>query len=124
MSTKAYLLPLDPKKNSTASVQDVNPPELWKRVPNGSKPSKVGQTHVFYDTPKEGVTALVSLGEGFDAKKADAKREVVRKAVGNAVKELKALDGLKEVHVDGSQDPQAAGETSSLSYPNSRTMSF
>ncbi|EEB97394.1 hypothetical protein MPER_03297, partial [Moniliophthora perniciosa FA553] len=57
--------------------------------------SKVGTTRVFFNESK--ITALSSLGEKFDSKKGDDKREIIRKSVGRGVKALKALDGLKGV---------------------------
>lgn len=107
MSTKAYILPLNAQSNP-APVAGINASELLGRVPHGSKPHKVGQTHVFFETTN--VTAITSLGEKFDAQDGNAKREILRKAVGNAVKELRAFDGLEEVHVDASTDPHAAGK--------------
>jgi aminopeptidase len=55
----------------------------------------------------------VSLGEGFDGKTGDARRELVRKAVGSGVKQAKELgDGAKDIIVDASTDAHAAGQQS------------
>ena len=113
-STSVFILPIDPKSQvSTRAVSDIDPVKLWSTTPVGSKAPKVGSTRVFYNTPaKEGinVTAVVSLGEGFDKKQGNARRELVRKAVGSGVKQVKDLgDGTKKVSVDASTDPHAAG---------------
>jgi aminopeptidase len=56
----------------------------------------------------------VSLGEGFEGKTGDARRELVRKAVGSGVKQVKELgDGAKDIIVDASTDAHAAGKPSS-----------
>ena len=49
------------------------------------------------------------LGRGVCTKKSEVKRELVRKSVGSAVKKLKAYDGLKDLLVDASANPHAAG---------------
>ncbi len=98
MST-ARIIPHDPKATS----------DLWASAPTGEKPAKVGTTRVFYNTPPKQLTALSSLGDGFEKKTGTAKREVVRKAVGSAVKAVKAIDGVKDVKIDASLDPHAAG---------------
>lgn len=108
MSTKAYIIPVDPK------APDVSVAKLWSTIPVSKKILKVGSTRVFYDTPAGGsnITALVSLGEDFEKKKGNTKREVVRKAVGSAVKDVKVLvEGKTTVAVDASADPHAAGES-------------
>ena len=60
------------------------------------------------------MTTLSSLGDGFVSKKSEVKQELVRNSVGSAVKELKAHEGLKQVLVDASADPHAAGVFSNL----------
>ena len=118
MSTKAYILPIDPTSPSSQSIPNLDPAKLWSTVPWGKKTPKVGTTRVFYNTPSGGsdVTALVSLGDEFDTKKGDAKREVVRKAVGSAVKDLKGLvESEAAVSIDASADPHAAGISHTLS---------
>lgn len=80
-------------------------------TPSGDKNSPVGTTRTFYNTPTSKVTTLSSLGEDFGKKKGDAKRELLRKSVGSAVKELKNLEGVKDVTIDASVDPQAAGRS-------------
>lgn len=117
MSTKLFVLPIDPtSKPGSATVSSVDPVELWKTAPASSKPPKVGTTRIFYNTPRpdqgnSNATAVVSLGEGFDKKTGDARRELVRKAVGSGVKQVKELgDGAKNIVVDASTDAHAAGE--------------
>lgn len=108
MSTSAFIVPIDPKAPATA-IPNVDIAKTWATVPRGEKVD-VGTTSVFYDTPATKITAASSLGNNFSAKKAEVKRELVRKSVGSAVKALKVLNGLKEVTVDASVDPHAAGE--------------
>jgi len=60
------------------------------------------------------VTTISSLGEAFISKKGDERREIVRKSVGSAVKELKSFDGLKDVTIDASADPHAAAVAAHL----------
>lgn len=119
MSTKVFVLPIDPTSQSGSGIlPSVNPVELWNTAPTGSKPPKVGMTRIFYNTPRAdqgntNATAVVSLGEGFDGKTGDARRELVRKAVGSGVKQVKELgDGAKEIIVDASTDAHAAGQPS------------
>ena len=115
MSTRVFVLPIDPTSQSASSpLPSVNPVELWSTVPTGSKPAKVGTTRIFYNTPsqpgKADATAVVSLGEGFAKKTGNAKRELVRKAIGSSIKQIKDLgDGEKYVVVDASKDAHAAG---------------
>jgi aminopeptidase len=116
MSTKVFVLPIDPASPPASGVlPSVDPVELWNTTPRGSKPPKVGTTRIFYNTPRAdpgdtNATALVSLGEGFEEKTDDAKRELVRKAVGSGVKQAKELgDGPKGIIVDASKDAHAAG---------------
>ncbi|KAJ4474784.1 cytosol aminopeptidase family, catalytic domain-containing protein [Lentinula lateritia] len=106
MSTSAFIVPIDPKAPATA-IPNVDIAKTWATVPRGEKVD-VGTTSVFYDTPATKITAASSLGNNFSAKKAEVKRELVRKSVGSAVKALKVLNGLKEVTVDASVDPHAA----------------
>ncbi|KIM82242.1 hypothetical protein PILCRDRAFT_8066 [Piloderma croceum F 1598] len=118
MSTKAYIVPIDPKAPSSQSaVPNLDPAKLWSTVPVGKKVPKTGTTRLFYDVPsgKSNVTALVSLGDAYASQKGDQKREVVRKAIGSAVKDVKALteDEIK-VTVDASADPQAAAVAAHL----------
>ena len=119
MSTKVFILPIDPTAPSSQSVvPNLDPAKLWSTVPVSKKTPKAGTTRVFYDVPGGGsnVTALVSLGDGFAKQKGDGKREVVRKAIGNAVKDVKALvEGETTVSVDASGDPHAAGNLCILS---------
>lgn len=112
MSSKAYVVPLDPANPGQNVASNVNPAALWATLPPSNKPPKAGTSHLFYGV-NEGtnVAALVSLGEAFEAKKGDARREIVRKAVGSGVKSVKALgEGISEAIIDVSTDPHAAGE--------------
>lgn len=116
MSTfsKAYILPIDPKNPSDNSNLVPEVTELWNSVPHGEKLPEVGTTRIFYNIPAGVTTALSSLGEQYSSTatkgKDGLKRELVRKSVGSAVKAFKGLDALKEVTVDASTDPHAAGE--------------
>lgn len=87
--------------------------KLWQATPSAAKP-KLGATHIFYGTPQGSeITALVSLGDKFATRTGNARREDVRKAVGSAVKAVKALgDGVegRTVVVDAAADAHAAGE--------------
>ncbi|KAG5728743.1 Cytosol aminopeptidase [Termitomyces sp. T112] len=112
MSSSAILIPFD--HQSTETVVGVKTSELWSLAPQGEKPPAVGTVRTFYNTPATKVTAISSLGEKFASKSADAKRELLRKSVGNAVKQLKAIDGLKDVAVDASIDPHAAAVAAHL----------
>ncbi len=116
MSTRVFVLPIDPTSQSgSGPLPSVDPVELWSTAPTGSKPAKVGTTRIFYNTPpsqpgKIDATAVVSLGEGFDKKTGDARRELVRKAIGSSIKQIRELgDGEKYVVVDASKDAHAAG---------------
>ncbi|KAI0066202.1 hypothetical protein BV25DRAFT_1912978 [Artomyces pyxidatus] len=120
-SSAVYILPIDPKADAgTDAIPTVDPVKLWSTAPTGTKPAKVGTTRLFYNTPaaekdQTSVAAVVSLGEGFKTKKGDAKRELVRKAVGSGVKQVKALgDGDKKVAIDASADPHAAAVAAHL----------
>jgi len=117
MSTKVFVLPIDPTSQpGSATVSSVDPVELWNTAPTGSKPPKVGTTRIFYNTPRAdqgniNATAVVSLGEGFDKKIGDTRRELVRKAVGSGVKQVKELgDGTRDIIIDASTDAHAAGK--------------
>lgn len=58
---------------------------------------------------------MVSLGNQFNKKKGDERREVVRRAVGSGVKSVKGLwEGEKDVKVDAREDAHAAGMLCSL----------
>ncbi len=116
MSTRVFVLPIDPtSQSSSVPLPSVDPVQLWSTVPTGTKPAKVGTTRVFYNTPPSqsghpDATAVVSLGEGFHKKTGDARRELVRKAIGSSIKQIRELaDGEKSVVVDASTDAQAAG---------------
>lgn len=116
MSTRFTVLPIDPTSQpGSGSPPSVDPVKLWSTAPTGSKPAKVGTTRVFYNTPPSqpgntDATAVVSLGEGFDKKTNDARRELVRKAIGSGIKQIRELgDGKKHVVVDAARDAHAAG---------------
>lgn len=108
--SSAFVVPFD--HQSSGNITGVDAAQLWATTPSGDKPSKVGTTRTFYNTPPSKVTTVSSLGESFALKKGDVRRELVRKAVGSAVKDLKSLDGVKDVTIDASADPQAAGRYS------------
>jgi len=109
----AYILPFDHSPTGEV-VPGLNPAELWATTPLGEKVAKVGTMRTFFNTPASKLTAVSSLGEGFAKKDPDAKRELVRKSVGGAVKELKAMEGLKDVVIDASLDPHAAAVAAQL----------
>jgi cytosol aminopeptidase len=107
-STSAYIVPFDHQSYGQI-IQGLNPAELWASTRIGEKSSKVGTTRIFYNTPVSKVTVVSSLGENFANKSEDMKRELVRKSVGSAVKDLEAIDSLKDVSIEASIDPHAAG---------------
>ncbi|CCM06358.1 uncharacterized protein FIBRA_08615 [Fibroporia radiculosa] len=115
-----YLLPLDPQAPAAngQALADVDTARLWSAAPRAEKPAKAGTTHLFYATPTaEDVTALASLGGCFASTAGDERRELVRKAVGSAVKQVSALgEGVhgQTVHVDASADPHAAAVAAHL----------
>jgi aminopeptidase len=112
MSSSAYIFPYNPdaKADTHATVAGVDVNALWASTPAGESPPKVGTTRTFFNTPPSKVTTLSSLGDKFASKPSDAKRELIRKSIGNAVKDLKAIDGIKELAIDPSADPHAAGK--------------
>ncbi|KAF6741388.1 hypothetical protein DFP72DRAFT_1084096 [Ephemerocybe angulata] len=112
-SSQALIVPFDPSAPSQA-VAGVLPLQLWSLTPSGDKAPKAGATATFYNTPASKTTTISSVGDGFAAKAGEVKRELVRKSVGAAVKELKAFDGVKEVVVDASLDPHAAAVAAHL----------
>lgn len=115
MSTKAYIVPLDPQNPVSSVVPSVDTAALWAKLPPSQKLTKVGSSYLFYGIPERDVAALASLGEGFANKTGNECRERVRKAVGSGVKKVKAFgEGISEAIVDISQDPHAAGEISLL----------
>ncbi|RXW19728.1 hypothetical protein EST38_g6122 [Candolleomyces aberdarensis] len=113
MSSAALIVPYDPQATGQ-SVAGVNPAQLWSLTPSGDKAPKAGTTRTFYNTPESKTTTISSIGEGFANKSAEVKRELVRKSVGSAVKELKAYEGVKEAVVDASLDPHAAAVAAHL----------
>jgi len=112
--TTAYVFPYDHQPSDKVVFDGVNPAHLWSLTPQGEKLPKVGTTRIFYNTPPSKLTAVSSLGEGFASKKSEVKRELVRKSVGSAVKELKSYEGLKDVLIDASADPHAAAVAAHL----------
>ncbi|KAF9461961.1 leucine aminopeptidase [Collybia nuda] len=113
MSSSAYVVPFD-HKSTGQLLPGLNPAELWSVTPSGDKVPQVGTTRTFYNTPASKVTTLSSLGEEFATKKGDAKRELLRKSVGSAVKELRGIEGVKDVAIDASLDPHAAAVAAHL----------
>jgi aminopeptidase len=108
MSSSAVVLPFDPSA-APVSVAGVDAQNLWSSTPSGDKPPKVGTTRTFFNTPQGKTATISSLGEKFAQKKGHERRELVRKSVGAGVKDLKNYDGVKEVSIDASLDPHAAG---------------
>ncbi|RDB19531.1 Cytosol aminopeptidase [Hypsizygus marmoreus] len=113
MSSSAYVVPFD-HESSGELVPGLDAAQLWAVTPQGEKAPLVGTTRTFYNTPASKVTTVSSLGEKFASKKGNARRELLRKAVGSAVKELKAIEGVKEVAVDASIDAHAAAVAAHL----------
>jgi aminopeptidase len=99
----------------TSKHSEVSSDKLWA----ASRPkNKTGESKLFYNQVKgkpEALTALVSLGDGFSKKGDDAKKEAVRKAIGNGVKQLRDA-GAKRVAVDASVDPHAACKSPASTY--------
>ncbi|KAH7911619.1 cytosol aminopeptidase family, catalytic domain-containing protein [Hygrophoropsis aurantiaca] len=114
MSSKAYIVPVNPQNLSSNTVAGVDTAKLWSTTPSAQKPAKVGTSHVFYGVSGQDLSALVSLGEGFSEKKGDEKRELVRRAVGAGIKKVKAIDGVSEALVDASSDSHAAAVAAHL----------
>ncbi|KAH9948312.1 cytosol aminopeptidase family, catalytic domain-containing protein [Amylocystis lapponica] len=118
-----YVLPIDPNAPQNTSVPQLEPAKLWSTIPAHSEPAKVGTTRLFYGTPPSedaanpSVTALVSLGDKFLAQTGSDRRELVRKAVGSAVKQVrdlgKGVEG-RTVAVDATADPHAAAVAAHL----------
>ncbi|KAG1724853.1 hypothetical protein EDB19DRAFT_1758180 [Suillus lakei] len=109
MSSKAYVVPVDPKNPAGHPAPGVNPAALWFSLLQAQKPAKVDMSLLFYGIPVFDVTSFVSLGEGFHSKAGDVRREIVCKAVGSDVESAKGLgDGVSEAVIDTSTDPQAA----------------
>jgi len=73
MSSKGYIIPVDPKNSAGNAAAGVDPASMWASLPQGQKPAKVSTSHLFYGTPRQDVTALVSLGDGFESKTGDAR---------------------------------------------------
>ncbi|KAL4071620.1 cytosol aminopeptidase family, catalytic domain-containing protein [Scleroderma yunnanense] len=115
MSTKAYIAPVDPQNPSSDVVPLVDTAALWAKLPPSKKLTKVGSSYLFYGTLDNDLAALASLGEGFANKTGDERRERIRKAVGSAVKKVKAFEeGISEAIIDISQDPHAAAVAAHL----------
>ncbi|KZV73318.1 hypothetical protein PENSPDRAFT_603102 [Peniophora sp. CONT] len=107
-----YVLPIDPSAPKSATGAPVDAAQLWQSAPTGKKPAKAGTSRLFYG---ENNAAVVSLGEGFDGKKGVERREVVRKAVGSAIKAVKGLgDEELKVVVDASADAHASAVAAHL----------
>ncbi|KAH9856880.1 leucine aminopeptidase [Lenzites betulinus] len=125
MSSKFYILPIDPTAPLAPAVPGLDSLDaagLWNLTPSAAqpKPASTGTAHLFYGAPGAGtgaVAALTSLGDGFARKKGDARREVVRKAVASAVKAVRDLgEGVQgsSVVVDAAADPHAAAVAAHL----------
>jgi hypothetical protein len=87
---------------------NINPEKLWATA---RPKNKTGEAKLFYNQVQgnpDALTALVSLGEGFEKKPENSKREAVRVAVANGIKQLRDA-GAKTVAVDDSVDAHAAG---------------
>lgn len=85
------------------------PEKLWATA---RPKNKTGEAKLFYNQVQgnpEALTSVVSLGEGFENKSENSKREAVRIAVANGIKQLRDA-GAKTVAVDDSVDAHAAGE--------------
>jgi cytosol aminopeptidase len=103
-----YIVPVDPSSPKSSSVDGLDTQKLWSSLPQGSKPPKAGSANAFFGTPSSGsqnITTLTSLGPSFSKQSTseNAKRELVRTAIGSAVQQLKALgDGIngREVAID------------------------
>jgi cytosol aminopeptidase len=101
-SPDAYLL------FPTSKHPNISPDKLWATA---RPKNKTGETKLFYNEVQgkpEALTALVSLGDGFESKPENAKREAVRRAIGNGMKQLRDA-GATSVAVDASVDPHATG---------------
>jgi len=104
--TSAYILPYD--HESTGSIVGVNPSELWALTPSGPKVPAVGTFRTFYQVPDTMATSITSLGTAFSDKSTEARREVLRRAIGSSVKDLQTYAGISQLSVDASLDPHAA----------------
>ncbi|KAF8635936.1 hypothetical protein AX15_000107 [Amanita polypyramis BW_CC] len=115
-SASAYIVPYDPDSQATVQVNipGVDVKSLWASTPAGDSVPKAGTTRTFFNTPSPNVTTLSSLGDKFASKKPDAKRELIRKSIGSAVKDLKGIEGIKELVVEASADPHAAAVAAHL----------
>ncbi|XP_006461537.1 hypothetical protein AGABI2DRAFT_118415 [Agaricus bisporus var. bisporus H97] len=113
-SSSGLLLPFDPSGESQR-IRGVSPQEFWKGTPSGVKSPRVGTTRTFFEAPPGTTTTISSLGDKFSQKKGAERRELVRKAVGAGIKDLKAFDGITEVLADASLDPHAAAVAAHLS---------
>ncbi|KAJ7053822.1 cytosol aminopeptidase family, catalytic domain-containing protein, partial [Mycena amicta] len=102
----ATIHPFDPKAPIPAASS------LWPA--STSKHPKASTTRVFFSGEKDSVTALASLGPDFTVKTGDARREVVRRAVGSAMKQVVSLEDVSEVVVDGGVDPHATAVAARL----------
>lgn len=123
--SSVYIVPVDPSSSAkTTSVDGLDAQKLWASLPHGPKPPKAGSTNLFFGTPSSGsqnITALTSLGPSFSKQSTplNAKRELVRTAVGSAVQHIKSLgpgiDGCEvAVDVAAAGDTQAAAVAAHL----------
>jgi hypothetical protein len=115
MSPVAYIVPIDLCESDPQARPniDIDALTLWSETPVSETVAKVGTTRIFYDVPTStDITALSSLGDAFSSKKDNAKRELVRKSVGNALKEVKGIceSSIIDIVIDANLDPHASGE--------------
>ncbi|KAF8525627.1 leucine aminopeptidase [Gautieria morchelliformis] len=105
----------------TSKHPSISPDKLWAT----SRPkNKTGETKLFYNQVHgmpDVLTALVSLGDGFESKPENAKREAVRRAIGNGVQQLRDA-GAAAVAVDDSVDPHATAVSAKLGLYKFTTM--
>ena len=100
----------DPEVPGFDGIPGVEVDALWATTPQGVTPPKVGTTRTFFDIPPTKIVTLSSLGDKFTSKKPNARKELVRRSVGAAVKDLKVMEGIKDISVVTHIDPHAAGK--------------
>ncbi|KAJ7696756.1 cytosol aminopeptidase family, catalytic domain-containing protein [Mycena rosella] len=118
MFQRALLPRIARRKMATASIHPFDPKtpsqsanELW--AASATKAPKVGTTRIIFKP--DSIIALASLGPDFVNKNGAAKRELVRRSVGSAVKEItRVAEEVTEVVVDASADPHAAAVAAHL----------
>ncbi|KAG1750205.1 hypothetical protein EDB19DRAFT_1678900 [Suillus lakei] len=65
MSSKAYLVPVDPKNPAGIAAPGVNPVTLWSSLPQPQKPAKVARPTSSMGLPHSMSPRLCHLGRGF-----------------------------------------------------------